>query len=323
MCNSYPQEEIIMWNNYEFYVPEQKRLRYIIHTDCKNEADDQFTVAHCLMTDKLEVEGIIAGHFDNNHGRYPKGESVKASYDEMEKIVGLMHLEGRYPLLMGAGVPLPDEHTPVDSEGARFIIERAMADDPRPLYIGLQGSITDLASAILMEPRICDKIIAIWIGGGDYPEGDSEFNLGQDINGANVVFKSNVPLWQVPKSVYKQFGVSLAELQVKVSPYGKIGRYLFDQMVEFNKNAARVSHWPHGEIWGLGDEGTIAALMMESEKTDVYDEIDPPVFGPDMHYIYGTNPSTRKIRVYKTMDIRLDLEDLFAKLQINFPERDS
>ena len=26
-------------------------------------ADDQFTVAHALMTEKLDVKGIIAGHF--------------------------------------------------------------------------------------------------------------------------------------------------------------------------------------------------------------------------------------------------------------------
>ncbi|MBQ1575967.1 MAG: hypothetical protein IIZ83_03310 [Oscillospiraceae bacterium] len=59
-----------MWE-YAFHVPEQKRLRYIVHTDCKNEADDQFTLAHILMTDKLDVRGIIAGHFDEgNHGGY-------------------------------------------------------------------------------------------------------------------------------------------------------------------------------------------------------------------------------------------------------------
>ena len=28
--------------NYEFTVPPKKRLRVIIVTDCKNEADDQF-----------------------------------------------------------------------------------------------------------------------------------------------------------------------------------------------------------------------------------------------------------------------------------------
>ena len=51
--------------------------------------------------------------------------------------------------------------------------------DPFFLYIGMQGAITDLASAILMEPAICDKMTAIWIGGGPYPKGGEEFNLAQ------------------------------------------------------------------------------------------------------------------------------------------------
>lgn len=42
-----------MWPAYDFTVPENKRFRYICHTDAKNEADDQFTIAHVLMTDKL------------------------------------------------------------------------------------------------------------------------------------------------------------------------------------------------------------------------------------------------------------------------------
>ncbi len=28
--------------NYEFDVPDTKKVRMIVHTDCKNEADDQF-----------------------------------------------------------------------------------------------------------------------------------------------------------------------------------------------------------------------------------------------------------------------------------------
>lgn len=313
--------------NYKFEVPKEKRVRYIIHTDCKNEADDQFTVAHILMTQKLDVKGIIAGHFNFCNGRYPDGETAKASFDEVEKIVDLMHLKGQYPILMGAEKGLPDEKTPVVSEGARFIIEEAMREDDRPLYIGMQGAITDLAAAILMEPEICNRMTAIWIGGGVYPEGGEEFNLMQDIHGANVVFKSSMPLWQIPKNVYKEFTISLAELQLKVMPYGQIGKYLFQQMVDFNTAAAKISHWPHGEIWNLGDEGTIAALMEETEKNDIYDEVEAPIFAEDMTYIHGeTNnygKKNRKIRVYKTMNARLDLEDFFAKLQINYPNQES
>lgn len=304
---------------YEFTVPESKRVRMIVHTDCKNEADDQYALAHHLMTPRFDVRGIVAGHFDKGQKRYPKGETAKASYDEVIKVLELMHVRGEYPVFLGAGRGLADEHTPIESDGARFIIEEAMREDSRPLFIGMQGAVTDLASAILMEPGICERMTAIWIGGGAYPEGGFEFNLCQDVYAANIVFRSAMPLWQVPMNVYKQMSVSLAELQLKVRPYGQIGNYLFTQMVEFNNAAAGDAHWPHGEIWGLGDQGTIAVLMEENEKTDSYEELPAPVIDTEtMKYIHGQD--NRKIRVYHTLNDRLTLEDFFCKLQLNFPD---
>lgn len=310
---------------YEFQVPERKRVRYIVHTDCKNEADDQYTLAHILMTPKLDVKGIVAAHFDAATRFNPElkpGETAKASYGEVLKVMDLMHLSGQYPVLMGAPVALADEKTPIDSEGARFIIEEAMKEDNAPLFIGMQGCLTDLASAILMEPKICERMTAIWIGGGDYPAGGNEFNLMQDVHAANVVFKSSMPLWQVPVSTYKQFGVSLAELQYKVKPHGKIGAYLFDQLVELNEKLGDLPiPWPHGELWSLGDEGVIAALMEEAEKSDGYVMYPAPVVDCEtLQYIH--TGEYRPIRVYHTMNARLDLEDFFCKLAINFPNQD-
>lgn len=306
-----------MWNNYAFHVPEQKKFRYIAHTDCKNEADDQFTLAHILMTDKLDVRGIIAGHFDRgNYGRYPERGTAQASLEEIHKILQLMDLCGQYPVFKGAEAPIADEKTPIVTEAARFIVEEAMRDDPRPLFIGMQGAITDLACAILMEPKICERMTCIWIGGGDYPTGGEEFNLMNDVHAANVVFSSSMPLWQVPMGTYKQFAVSLAELQVHVRPYGEIGRYLFEQMVALNDSMASRPEWPHGETWCLGDEGVICALLEDRERRTGYEEIPAPRISEDMRYLPGN--AERKIRVYKTMDARLDLEDLYAKLKINF-----
>ena len=308
---------------YHFQVPEQKKIRMIVHTDCKNEADDQYAVAHHLMTPKFDVTGLIAGHFDKaNQGRYPDGGTAKASYDEIIKVLDLMHVKDEYPVFMGSARPLADESTPNVCPGAQFIVDEAMKDDPRPLFIAMQGAITDLASAILMEPKICERMTAIWIGGGVYPEGGFEFNLMQDINAANVVMKSKMPLWQVPMNVYKQMSVSLAELERKVRPYGKIGNYLFTQMAELNTLLAEIPHWPHGEIWGLGDQGTIAVLMEESEKTDGFEMIPAPCIDTDtMKYIHGQG--NREIRVYHKLNDRLTLEDFFCKLQLNFPEQDS
>lgn len=311
-----------MNDKYRFQVVESKRKRVILDTDAKNEADDQFAVVHHLMTPKFLVKGILGGHFDANPQKYGKGNTAKASTEEIHKLLRLMDLEGAYPVYTGAGQALPDENTPIPSPAADFIIQEAMAEDDAPLYIAMQGCLTDLASAILIKPEICERMTAIWIGGGIYPEGGFEFNLMNDIAAANVVFKSAMPVWQAPMNVYKQMGVSLAELQVNVYPRGRIGRYLFEQMVEFNMACAKASHWPHGEIWGLGDSPTIGVLLAESEKTDMYDMVPAPEFEyGTMKYIHtGRN---REIRVYKDGNARLTLSDFYAKLLINFPEADS
>lgn len=312
----------MMWN-YQFNVPDSKRFRYIIHTDAKNEADDQFTIAHILMTDKLIVKGIIGAHFEmGGDRRYGAGNTAKASVDEINLILDLMHLTGQYPVFEGASARMVDENTPIESAGARFIIEEAMKDDPRPLFIGLQGSVTDLASAILMEPKICEKMTAIWIGGGAYPNGGNEFNLMQDPVAANVLFASDMPLWQVPMTVYKTFTTSLAELQYKVAPHGKIGAYLLKQMDQLNQNLAMIPFWPQGETWNLGDEGVIAALLEEMQQDDYYTmKPAPQVDIKTGNYLPGKG--NREVRVYHHMNSRMDLEDLFCKLAINFPEKDS
>ena len=58
---------------------------------------------------------------------------------------------------------------------------------------------------------------------------------------------------------------------------------------------------------------------MDRERRGGYTEIPAPRIGEDMRYLPG-DPG-RKIRVYHMMDARMDLEDLYARLQINYPEK--
>ena len=117
-----------MWK-YAYQVSENKKIRVIVHTDCKNEADDQFALAHHLMTPKFDVRGIVAGHFCKNPQEYGEENTAKASYDEVIRMMELMGIEGEYPVALGASKGMEDEQTPVESEGARFIIEEALKVD--------------------------------------------------------------------------------------------------------------------------------------------------------------------------------------------------
>lgn len=294
-----------MLEHYGFQIADRKKIRLIIDTDTKNEADDQFAVAHALLSPKFCHAGLIAAHFGSERCE----DSMEQSFRELEKLTGMM---GADPGLLYRGAPhamvRPD--VPVESEGARRIVEEAMKEEECPLYVALLGPLTDLASAYLMEPRIAGRLTAVWIGGDAYPAGGMEYNLKNDITAANVVFGSGIPLWQIPKNVYKMMAVSLAELQYRVRPQGDVGRYLFDQL------AARSLEDPNpmrtGETWVLGDTPAVGVLLYENSFE--YHWREAPYITQDMTYVH--RGQSRPIRVYDSVDSRLYLEDFYCKLAL-------
>ncbi len=298
------------YNKYNYRIPGEYTIRVITDTDAKNEADDQFAIVHALLTPRFDNRGIIAAHFGNQKS----STSMEDSYNEILKVLELMDME---PALAykGAKQPLPDENTPVCSKGAELIIEEALKDDSRPLFVTFLGPLTDIASAYLLEPRIADRLTVIWIGGEGYPAGGDEYNLSNDVNAANVVFKSKMPLWQVPKNVYQKVLVSIAELECRVKPRGEIGDYLFTQLEEyqykkFANPKSRTSKT--GEQWCLGDSPAVGLLLFDHPHS--YEWRPAPEFTREMYYIH--NGKNRAIRVYKDIDPRFIMEDFYCKLEL-------
>ncbi len=306
----------MIYSDYQFKVPEQKMVRVITDTDAKNEADDQFAIVQTLLSPKLDNVGFIGAHFGT---QCPN--SMERSYHELETIFDKMQFPKENMIFHGAPHALPNKNTPVDSEGAQLIIREAMKDDPRPLYVTFLGPLTDMASALLMEPRIASRLTVIWIGGAPYPDGGSEYNMNNDIVAANVVFRSQVSMWQVPQNVYQTMNVSLAELEYRVRPCGAIGRYLCDQLdAHAHEPGPANSDFRTGESWVLGDNPSVG-LILYPHRFD-FDWIGAPHVQADGCYV--PEMPNRPIRVCKNVDCRLILEDMFAKLALfhqNHPER--
>ncbi len=281
-----------------------KRVRAILNTDAKNEADDQFAIVHAILTPLFELLGIIPAHFGDRRGP----GSLQASHEEVLKLLKLMDLEGRIPVHAGAANALPDEKTAVPSEGSALIIKEALKEDSRPLHIAFLGPLTDMASALLEEPVIAERNVrVVWIGGEDWPVGGWEYNLSNDVAAANVVFRSKVELWQIPSTIYKRMAVGYAELVEKVYDKGPLGKYLVEQLVEWNS-----TYHSHGPIEhrSLGDSPAIGVMMYP--ECGWFDWRPAPEFSTEMNYIHtGRN---RPIRVYHGVDQRFILEDFFAKL---------
>jgi purine nucleosidase len=285
-------------------LPPERRARVIVNTDAKNEADDQFAIVHALLTPSFDIRGVIPAHFGDRRSAFSMAESRA----EVDLLLGLMNWQGHLVVANGAPTALPDDTTPIPSPGAELIVDEAMRADPRPLYVAFYGPLTDMASALLMEPRLAERNLrVVWIGGGPWPAGGREFNLSNDITAANVVFRSALEVWQIPSPVYRRMAVSYAELADKVAPCGRIGAYLVEQLRAWN---AQHRSGPM-EYRSLGDSPAVGVMMYPD--CGHWEMRPAPEFTAEMHYVHTGRH--RPIRVYESVDARFILEDFFAKLR--------
>ncbi|WP_109210125.1 MULTISPECIES: nucleoside hydrolase [Microbacterium] len=288
-------------------IDDARTRRVIIDSDVKNEADDQFAVVHALLSPSLDIRGIIPAHF----GAGRSARSMLDSRDELDHLISLMG-GSEVPIANGAAEGLPDEATPIDSPGARLIIEEARRTDDGPLFIAFLGPLTDMASALLLAPDIADTdTTVIWIGGPPYGDREwrgtwPEFNLRNDIHAANVVFGSGIDIWQVPSDIYRLVSVGYTELRRRVEPCGELGRYLAQTVVDFNT----AHHTVPVESRSLGDSPAIA-LMLDPWCAS-FRRQSPVSFTADGHCV----PAERggDVLVVEQIDVRFFLEDMFAKL---------
>ena len=285
-----------------------QRRRTIIDTDAKNEADDQYAIVHALLSPTIDVRGLVAAHF----GRERSPHSMADSRAEIDLLLGLMGREGDVRVANGAPGGLVDESTPIDSDGAQLIIaESKLASTGDPLFVAFLGPLTDMASAILIDPDIVHRtVVVIWIGGQGYGVDPAypgiEFNLRNDISAANVVFDSGITVWQVPANVYVAVSVSYAELEEKIGGTSKLADYLISQLIEWNAEWSREPI----ESRSLGDSPAISLILFPRGGT--FRTIPAPRFGREGHYIPG---SGHPIKVCQSVDVRFLLEDMFAKIR--------
>lgn len=291
-------------------LPLHKQVRVVISSDVKNEADDQFAIVHQLLTPMFDVRGIVAAHFES---KAPGSETtMELSYRELLRLMDAVGIED-VPALRGCTAPLRDEHDAPASEGVEFLIREALRDDPRPLFVTAQGTLTDVAAALNRCPEIGEKLTVVWIGGFPYPNGGQEFNLMQDVAAARAVMASKAAVWQLPVNVYSAMEVSMAELAFRVRPCGAVGKYLYDEMEEYNLHSEELPGLRRGENWCLGDSPVVGALL-QCEWRGNFHTRKAPLITDDMRYL--PDPGGKEIRVYDFVDVRFILEDMYAKLSL-------
>jgi len=311
----------------QFQASFQPRARVFVDNDFSGDPDDLFQMAHHLMSPSVTVRGIVGSHLGKGDPFDPSPESAANAVRRVKELLGLMGLAGSVPVFQGSNIGLIDPLSPLRSDAADALIAEALRDDPLPLFVACGAGLTDLASALLIEPRIADRMTVVWIGGGEYPDlaapppgaRGPEYNLKIDLNAGLCVFNhSQARLWQVPRDAYRQCLVTQAELFGRVRPCGVLGAFLFDAIQRVSA-MTRASGYLIGETYALGDSPLVLLTALQaafepSPSSCSWVDRDCPSLTPDG--TYGPGNGSRPIRIFTRLDTRLLFEDLYQKLRL-------
>ena len=286
----------------------------ILDTDAYNEVDDQYAIAYMFLSpERINVLGLCAAPFYNKLSSSPE-DGMNKSYDEILHLLTLMgKTDFHKNVYRGSCTYLPDEKTPVVTDAAKYIVSEAEKHSPEnPLYVVAIGAITNVASAILMNPEaMVNNTVLVWLGGHakDFPH-TREFNMYQDVAAARVVFGCGAPLVQLPcRGVVSALTTTGPELNAWIKGANPLSDYLLEHTTKTAESYAKGKAWSRC-IW---DVSAIAWLL--NDKNKFMDSYKIPALIPQYDNTYSTDPTRHPIRYVYHVYRDAIFTDLFTKLR--------
>lgn len=266
----------------------------VLDTDCFNEIDDQFAMAYLLRCpERVNVKAVSIAPFLNKKVSTP-AEGMEKSYQEAQKVLDLtLPGQPQPPVWRGSEIFLPDENTPVQSDAANNIVKLAMTySQEKPLYIVAIGAATNVASALLLEPQIKERIVIVWLGGhAHHYMHNQEFNLRQDVASGRVLFGSGAPLVQLPcRGVVSQFATTRYELEHWLVGKNPLSDYLARNAIAHCEKLSPGQAWSK-PLWDV----TAVAWLVNDDQRFMYHRLTPSPI-PEYDHVYSFDADRHPIQ---------------------------
>ena len=279
---------------------------------------------------KNEEEGRLVGEYRGwveglrSQGRdpaeltfVPPDEGMELSYREILTIYEKLGIDTGGQVFRGAPGYLTSLEAPIRSPSAEHSIERALAPADAPLYVSAIGCVTNVASALLLEPKIIDNMVVLWTSG--YPStshrsNQPSLNLVQDRLASQLLFECGVAQVYLPGfHIGAQLRISLPEMETWVRGKGAIGDYLYYLFTHNPIYAQRGVTDTAWRTWVIWDIINIAWLLNPDwVPTDI---LPAPILDDDLNW---QHPADRHLmREAYGVDRDAIFHDLFLKLERN------
>lgn len=182
---------------------EAQTKKVIIDADTGNEVDDLYAVVRGLIEPSWQVLGLNATQWQVSH--WATENSMEDSHRLNDILLSYLKIED-VASNRGANNRLYDWGNKTQtSVASMFITNEAHKTTNEKLIVIALGALTNVASALLDDPSITNKIKLYWLGSTyDFENQamkNTDFNSVMDIQAVDVVLNSKVELHIIPNNV--------------------------------------------------------------------------------------------------------------------------
>lgn len=253
----------------------------VLDTDAFNEIDDQFAIVYSYFSERIDLQAIYAAPFfnDNSTG-YEDG--MEKSYDEILRVVECCDKNSAIPVLKGSKNTITNMGCAVESDAADHLIKLAKESD-EIIYVMAIGAITNIASAIMKDPSIAEKLCIIWLAAKQthFPDVE-EFNLSQDYKAGQIVLNSGAPLLLCPAfNVVCALGARIGLIR-ELKGHNPAAEYVYNLGEGYFKGAGEPSDWLR-VLWDIA-----APAIIDNPSCAEIEIITAPIFTDDRKYAFDS-----------------------------------
>lgn len=275
----------------------KKTTTVLIDTDSGNEIDDLFAISRALISPKLNIVGLTSSHWE--FAEHAGDSSLKISQQLNEELLMLFN-KSNIPHPRGAEKPLKfgKELQPRRSPAAEMIIREAhKMEKNKKLNVVTLGALTNLASAIMMDPEIIPKISVYMMGLKYDPKtkiwNKNEFNARNDLDAVDYVLNTNGLEMHIMTATTSEILVfDKQETLEYLDDKGKPWAFLVNKWNE---------KYPSYDEWIMWDVALIEAII-DPELAKKEETLTPP------------ENKQRTVKVYTYINKELMIADFYARV---------
>jgi len=209
----------------------QDKIPVILDADTGNEVDDLYALSRALIEPSWNVLALNATHWQTSHWAIP--ESMENSHRLNQMIIGELGLKTK--TRRGGVARMFDWGDQAQHSAAAYeIIQQAKAlPDGQKLRVIALGALTNVASAIYIDPSIEARLDLYWLGSTyDFEKGifkRQDFNCVMDVQALEVLLMSKVDMHIMPINVAAKMEFDFEATKKALKDQHQLGNLLIDR----------------------------------------------------------------------------------------------